>query len=356
MNKRFFTCLLACTLLAGSAMAQSQIPQLSPVTPTGSGITEFSAPPTLPSSAKGKKPQLPREKPRKTPDLSYIQRKYIDIRYGSISPTQTFDLYLPNEGKGPYPVIVDIHGGAFMLKALDSKSVNELEIVDAGVKHGYAVVSINYRLSGEARFPRAVNDAKAVIRFLRANAERYNLNPNKIVAWGGSAGGNLAAMLGTTGAVNDLNGDNTENQQYSSSVQAVVDWFGPCDFLKYDEQFKASGKTTPFGSVFSPTSGETLYIGQPLTQDTAFTERATPETYIPLLCTQNAPYFIIEHGTADLNIPTIQSVNLANRLKKQLGADKVYMELLLGAVHGDPAFSSQANLEKVFRLLAEHLK
>jgi acetyl esterase/lipase len=355
MNKRFFSCLLACTLIASSAMAQSKIPQLNPVTPTGSGITEFPAPPTPPSFAKGKKPQPP-EKLRKSPDLSYIQRKYIDIRYGSISPTQTFDLYLPNEGTGPYPVIVDIHGGAFMLKAMTSKSAEELEIVDAGVKHGYAVVSINYRLSGEARFPRAVNDAKAVIRFLRANAERYNLDPNKIVAWGGSAGGNIAALLGTSGAVNDLDGDNTENLQYPSNVQAVVDWFGPCDFLKYDEQFKASGKTTPFGSVFSPNSGETLYIGQPLTQDTAFTERANPETYVPLLCAQNAPYFIIEHGTADLNIPTVQSVNLANRLKKQLGSDKVYLELLPGAVHGDPAFSSQKNLEKVFRLLAAHIK
>jgi hypothetical protein len=162
-------------------------------------------------------------------------------------------------------------------------------------------------------------------------------------------------LLGTSGNVRNLDGDNKENLEYSSSVQAVVDWFGPCDFLKYDAQFKKSGKVTPFGSVFSPTSGETLYIGQKLTKDTKFTELANPETYIPTMNKANAPYFIIQHGTDDLNIPTVQSVNLANKLKAKLGKDKVYLELIPGAHHGDPAFSTQSNFEKVFKLLDAHL-
>lgn len=354
MRKRFFSCCLLLSAFALSALAQNPMPQLKPVTEQGSGITAFPAPATPPPAAKGKKeaaPALP-----KAPDLSYVQRKYINISYGSKSATQTFDLYLPNSTQGPYPLIIDIHGGAFMLVAMNSKSPEELQVVDAGLRHGYAVASINYRLSGEARFPRAVNDAKAVVRYLRAHAEQYNIDPNRIVAWGGSAGGNLAAMLGTTGCINNLDGDNEENLQYPSNVQAVVDWFGPCDFLKYDDQFKASGKVTPFGSVFSPTSGETLYIGHDLKKDEKFTELANPETYIPTLNKQTAPYFIIEHGTGDLNIPTVQSENFAAKLKEQLGADHVFIKLLPGAVHGDPAFSTESNFNLVFKLLAEKLK
>jgi acetyl esterase/lipase len=336
---------------------------VEPVTPQGSGIYDFQGGPMPPMGAKvgkgmrgmkGKKP--PMMDVKKAPNLSYIKQKFMDVKYGSVSPTQTCDIYLPNDVKGPVPVIVDIHGGAFMLKKITSKDVNELEVVDAGVRHGYAVVSINYRLSGEARFPRAVNDAKAVIRFIRANAKKYNIDPNKVISWGGSAGGNLSAMLGTTGSVKNLDGDNKENLEYSSAVQAVVDWFGPCDFLKYDKQFKESGKVTPFGSVFSPTSGETLYIGQDITKDKNFTELANPETYIPTMDKATAPYFIIQHGKEDLNIPTVQSVNLATKLKAKLGDDRVYLELIPGARHGDPAFSTKANFEKVFKLLKEHLK
>jgi acetyl esterase/lipase len=351
--KKLILCLLASSAIFVSAVAQNNVTQLEPVTPTGSGITDFPGPPMLPMGSKGK--GAPMMDKRVAPNLSFVKSKFMDVKYGSVSPTQTIDIYLPNNAKKPTPVIVDIHGGAFMLAKITSKDINELEVVKAGVTHGYAVISVNYRLSGEARFPRAVNDVKAVIRFVRANAKKYNFDPERVVAWGGSAGGNLAALLGTTGNVKNLDGDNKENLQYSSAVQAVVDWFGPCDFLKYDEQFKASGKVTPFGSVFSPTSGETLYIGQSLTKDPKFTELANPETYIPTMTKETAPYFIIQHGQDDLNIPTVQSVNLANKLKAKLGNNKVYIELIPGAHHGDPAFSKPGNFEKVFKLLNANL-
>jgi acetyl esterase/lipase len=353
MMKKFILCLLATNAMFFSAMAQNDVPQLEPVTPTGSGIFAFPGKPVLPKGPDGKPVKLG---PRPAPNMDYVKQKFYDVKYGSVSPTQTCDIYLPNDAKGPVPVIVDLHGGAFMLKFITSKDASEVEVANAGVKHGYAVVCANYRLSGEARFPRAFNDAKAVVRFVRANAKKYNFDPNKIVAWGGSAGGNLAALLGTTGNVKNLDGDNKENLDYPSNVQAVVDWFGPCDFLKYDDQFKASGKVTPFGSVFSPMSGETLYIGQPLKKNKKFTEMANPETYIPTMDKATAPFFVIQHGKEDLNIPTIQSVNLANKLKAKLGNDRVYLELIPGARHGDPAFSTDANFEKVFKMLDAKLK
>lgn len=338
---------ISCAINAQTTIA---VPQLEPIVSQGSGIFSM-APPKGHMPPKDQMPAMDKM-PAMGPDTantSSINTQYLGISYGSVSKTQTLDIYLPNEGKGPFPVVIDIHGGAFMVG--NSRTHFEGDIINSCVNHGYAVVSINYRLSGEARFPRAVNDVKAAVRFVRANAAKYNFNPNKIVAWGGSAGGNLAAMLGTTGNVDNLNGDNTENLAYSSSVQAVIDWFGPCDFLKYDDQFKASGIHTPFGSVFSPDSPESLYIGKSVNDVPAFAGKANPETYIGKMDTKTAPYFFIEHGSADQNIPTVQSKNLANTLKAQIGADKVSIEILNGARHGDPAFFTPENFTKAFKFL-----
>ncbi len=114
---------------------------------------------------------------------------------------------------------------------MGSKTGKDVQSMLEGINHGYAVVSVDYRLSKEAIFP-------AAIRFIKANAETYNLNPDKIAVWGDSSGGNLAALAGTSGDDNTLNGDNTENLEYSSTVNAVVDWFGPMSFLLMDKQFE----------------------------------------------------------------------------------------------------------------------
>ncbi|MBE0650102.1 MAG: alpha/beta hydrolase [Bacteroidales bacterium] len=331
-----------CVSLTSCAQNANRISQLEPVTPNGSGI--FSLAPKGQQPPKAVQEQMG---PHTACALN-LQEKYLGVPYESISKTQNLDIYIP-QGKGPFPVIVDIHGGAFMVGS--SNDIYEIQVVDEGIAHGYAVVSINYRMSGEARFPRAVNDVKAAVRFVRANAQKYHFNPDKIVAWGGSAGGNLVAMLGTTGNVNTLNGDDTENLNYSSNVQAVVDWFGPCNFLKYDEQFKLEGIHPLFGSVFKSNSPETLYIGQDLRKDPQFTEKANPETYINTMNPKNAPYFFIQHGTADQNIPYQQSIDLANDLITKIGTKKVRLGLLLGAHHGDPMFSTPQNFQKVFNFL-----
>jgi len=359
-------------LLAG-AQNKNSIQQLEPLSPKGSGIYSMDGPPPpgMMPPMQGNLPPMNDHMPpmqgnmlpppgmmppmgADTANTSGIHTKYLDVPYGTISKTQTLDIYLPNNGVGPFPVIVLIHGGAFMI--LNSRGSHEGEIINEATGRGFAVVSINYRLSGEARFPRAVNDAKAAVRFVRAHAQQYKFNPDKIVAWGGSAGGNLSSMLGTTGNVKNLDGDNTENLNYSSAVQAVIDWFGPCDFLVYDEQFKASGLQSSFPTVLRDKSPESLYIGQHVAKDRNFTEKANPETYIHTLDTKTAPYFLIQHGTADLTIPTQQSVDFANLLKAKLGSEKVTLELLKAARHGDPAFSTPENFKKVFAFLDKALQ
>ena len=169
-------------------------------------------------------------------DTSHVARKFLDIPYATASDSQRLDIYHPNEGTPPYPLIIAIHGGGFMMGHARSA---ELAPMFAGLDRGYAVASINYRLSGEAVFPAAVNDARAAVRFLKANADAYDLDANRIAVWGASAGGNLAAMVGTTASVTALDGDDQEHLDVDASVQAVVNWFGPMDFLAMDAQFAA---------------------------------------------------------------------------------------------------------------------
>lgn len=282
-------------------------------------------------------------------DTSFIENKQLDVKYGSQSESQKLDIYFPNEGEGPFPVIIAIHGGGFMQ---GDKTGTDLTAMLEGVNRGYAVVAVNYRLSGEAIFPAAINDVKAAIRYVKANAEEYNLDSEKVAAWGGSAGGNLAALVGTSGDDDSLNGENTENMEYTSEVQAVVDWYGQIDFLKLDEQFTESGITPKMGERSSDDSPESKYIGENITENIEQVEKANPTTYI----TKNDPAFFIQHGTADPNVPTQQSIDFSEKLTDILGDEKVEITLLEGAVHGGELFNSKENLEEVFDFLDRVLK
>ena len=278
---------------------------------------------------------------------SLIKRKWLNISYATISPAQKLDIYLPKKGNGPFRVIISIHGGAFMFGDKADEQVNPML---EGLKHGYAVVSINYRLSGEALFPKNINDVKAAIRWVKANAVSYKMDPNKIAVWGGSAGGNLAALAGTSADVKQLEDLSLGNANQSSRIQAVVDWFGPTNFLLMDEQLKETGNGKPDHS--DANSPESKLLGQKITAIPSKVQLANPETYI----SKDDPPFLIEHGTKDQLVPTQQSVNFAARLTTVLGKKKVTIHLLEGARHGGPQFETKENLELVFRFLNAVLK
>jgi acetyl esterase/lipase len=281
-------------------------------------------------------------------NTEHIKRKWLDIAYATESEAQKLDVYLPGEEDGPFPVILSIHGGAF--KAGD-KGDNQVLPMLEGLKRGYAVVSINYRLSQEAIFPAQVYDVKAAVSWIRANAEQYKFNPDKIAAWGGSAGGHLSALLGTSGDVEELEDLTMGNEDQSSRVQAVVDWFGPTDFLKMDEQLKESKVKNPqIHSV--PDSPESELIGKNLIDAPELVRAANPETYI----TPDDPPFFIQHGEIDNLVPYQQSVNLASKLSAIIGEEKVTIEVFPDAGHGGPAFSTEQNINKVFVFLDQYMK
>jgi len=293
-------------------------------------------------------PVYPSAQGQRTANTDYIKRKWIDIAYANQSQAQKLDIYLPEEGDGPYPVILSIHGGAF--KSGD-KGDGQVNAMLEGLKRGYAVVSVNYRLSGEAIWPAQIQDVKAAIRWIRANSKQYKLNSGKIAAWGGSAGGHLSAMAGTSGNVKELEDLSQGNADQSSRVQAVVDWFGPTDFLKMDEQAKESKVANP--QVHSiPDSPESQLIGKNLQDAPDLVKAANPETYI----SKDDPPFFIQHGLNDPLVPYPQSVNFAKKLEQTLGKEKVTLELIPGTGHGGPNFQTKENIDKVFAFLDKYLK
>lgn len=267
-----------------------------------------------------------------------------DLAYASVSDAQKMDIYLP-EGEGSFPVVVLIHGGAF--KMGDKKI--ETSNAEALVAKGYAAVSINYRLSGEAIFPAQIHDCKAAVRFLRANATKYKLNPDKIGSWGASAGGNLSALLGTSSGVAELEGKELGNAGFSSKVIASVDWFGPINFSAMDSEAQGLGFLLNTNSTNSP---ESQLIGKAIQSAPELVAKANPTTYV----SADDAAFFIQAGSMDRNIPYLQSRNFFDSLKVVLGSEKVYFELMEGAGHGGPQFSEAPNIEKVIAFFNKYLK
>lgn len=227
---------------------------------------------------------------------------------------QILDLFLPKDGNN-FPLIIRIHGGAWLGGNKNGEGPQDY------VRNGYAVASIGYRLSQHAIFPAQIQDCKAAIRFLRANAQKYNLDPNRFAAWGPSAGGHLAALVGTTGDINEF--DVGENLNVSSKVQAVVDYYGPIDLLRMDEGREPN-------SMFhsTPDSPESKLIGCNVPDNPEKAKKASPITYI----NKDTPPFLIVHGDKDPLVPHRQSEILEAALKK--AGVPVTLYTVKGGVHG----------------------
>jgi acetyl esterase/lipase len=217
-------------------------------------------------------------------DVTYGKAEGIDLK---------LDLYFPAKtNSGALPVAVYVHGGGWQ-HGDKEQGAGAVDIPEM-VKRGYLVGSINYRLAPAHKFPAQIEDAKCAIRFLRAHAKEYNLDPNRIGVWGGSAGGHLVALLGTTDSSAGLEGNGGWEEQ-SSRVQAVVDMFGPADL-------------TPGGSRGVSGVGENVFGAK--SADDPVLKRASPITYV----SKEDPPFLILHGDKDALVPLSQSRSLYDRL------------------------------------------
>ncbi|HGJ65679.1 TPA: alpha/beta hydrolase [bacterium] len=247
---------------------------------------------------------------------------------------QKLDIYLPSQGDN-LPLLIWIHGGAWLMGNKD-----DVPIMDY-LEKGYAIASINYRLSSHAIFPAQIEDCKSAIRFLRANSSKYRIDPKRFGVIGASAGGHLVAMLGTTGDSKEF--DVGENLDYPSSVQAVVDLFGPTDFLQMDDH------RIPNGQVHNdPDSPESLLVGGNIQENKDKVSRANPITYV----TKNASPFLIIHGDSDPLVPHHQSVILERALRNA----KVPVELYTVKNGGHGGFNDKQVDKLISDFFAEILK
>ena len=272
-----------------------------------------------------------------TPDL---HRKFLNVRYAECTDDEVMDIYLPEQGEGPFPVIVDIHGGGWYYGA---KSSLKIKPVLQGLKRGYAVVSLQYTWSVHGHFPIQIYDIKAAIRYLRANAAAYHINPDKIGLWGLSAGAHLASLAGTGAAVPQLEDLDMGNPRESSAVQCVVALYPIIDITKLERQHRQYG--------MNPNEACTNDGMAPCKVPYLFA-LANPENYI----TKDCPPFFIQHGLADTVVPFQQSILFADKLEKIIGQDKVTLELFSQVDHAEAFFRTPENTEKIFTFLDKYLR
>jgi acetyl esterase/lipase len=243
-----------------------------------------------------------------------VHPTFADVAYAGTSPQEKLDLYLPRKTSGRAPLVIWIHGGHFNVgdksamprrdfgpppKPASPMDIVQIQVPDevALTARGYAVVSMNYRMGADATpetVLAATQDAKAAVRFLRANAGRYGLDPGRFAVWGNSAGAYMAVMLGTTGdQATHLDDPSLGNPGVSGAVQAVVDWYGP--MIGFDD---------------------------------------SPISYIPTART--LPAFLIANGAADPRVTPDNPQALQTALVRA-GATST-LTILPGASHEDPAF------------------
>jgi acetyl esterase/lipase len=281
------------------------------------------------------------------PEVVTARMSYPDLAYASQNIAQKLDLYLP-AATGPYPTVLLIHGGGWVIG--DKQGYKTGQILEALLSRGYAVAAINYRLSGVAKYPAQIQDVKAAVRWVRANAGKYKINPEKIGAWGSSAGGHLTALLATSGGVNALEDFSLSDAKQSSSIKAAVDWFGPTDFLQMDAQTAA--QNCGIGGHDLANSPESMLMGFPIKKQPEKVQLANPITYIS---TDDPPMYIA-HGMNDCTVPRGQSQILYDAIVAVKGSADVRLNLLSASGHGTGQFETAATVALMIDFLDKYLK
>ncbi|MCU1347972.1 MAG: Esterase/lipase, partial [Acidobacteria bacterium] len=273
-------------------------------------------------------------------DQFYIE--YDGLEYaGSGKHALLLDLYVPTaESAAPRPLVVWVHGDHWM----DGSRAATPAVREAN--RGYVVASIDYRSTDTASFPAQIDDLKAAVRWLRANAARYNIDPERIAVWGFGSGGHLAALLGTSAGVPSLEDLSEGNAALSSRVQLVIDWAGPIDLLQMQND------ALPCSTMNHDSSGsyESLLIGCSVQRCPERAAAANPASYI----SPDDPPFLLMHGRTDCEVSPAQSASFA----RLLGAAhlEVSLELYDDVGHESRFWDSAPALTRVDAFLDTHLK
>jgi acetyl esterase/lipase len=316
MRKRLIVLILVGLLVSActgqATVTTPTVPPTETLTPKTLTETPTRLPPTeTPESTPTQIPVevLASETPEPTPTQIPVE-VLTSLPYAEVSRRQILDIYLPATGDGPYPTFLAIHGGGFHAR---SKALYQ-RIGQHYAQQGYAFVPINYRLAPSDSYPAQVEDSFCALAWLHAHHEEYGFDHNRVVVTGGSAGGYLAAMLGTVDDPNIYLKDCPYENPSGEAVQAVVIYYGFYDFTNIDDYPTVSSLTRFWGAKYEDIPTEKL-------------EEMSPITHID----GSEPPFIILHGTADRDIPSVMSERFAEALE-QASVD-VELVLLPDVVH-----------------------
>lgn len=277
-----------------------------------------------------------------TLDVAGIRRKFLGCSYGD-DPLQALDIYLPNDGEGPFPVVFFAHGGAW-----SSGRKDDVQVVPfiSGLKRGYAIISLDYRLIPNIRYPENLFDIKAALRWVAENAESYLLDASRTALCGASAGAHLAMMAAfTQGQV--VFGD--DSSAPTCRVLAVVEQFGPTDFSKFHAHYDESGYPRAYVPG-SPSVVDVLLGVQPGSIPNLLRFFNPIDNVHP-----GVPPMLLQHGKRDPIIPYQQAVELYNKVNAVAGQGMAELDISDDFLHADPGYAGPESVDRIFGFLDKYL-
>ena len=263
-------------------------------------------------------------------DMDQFRKRYLNIPYTeSDNDRQQLDIVFPPYGNPPYKVIVALHGGGW--SSGDRKSAS-LKTIQMAAQQGYVVVNVGYRLTDQAKWPAQLYDAKAAIRYIRANAKQYRFDTRNIVVWGNSAGGHLASMLAATNGIEEMEDLSMGNPKASSDVQGVVSWYGISDIT-----------TLPDASI----NISNKLMGYNVREKAEEAKVASPIHHV----TKDFPPIFMIHGTNDRIVPFEQAVDFAQKINQLTGKKQASLKLHINATHGDHDIKNTTNVDETINFI-----
>ncbi len=279
-------------------------------------------------------------------DVNSVKRKFLDVSYGNLEE-QTLDIFLPDEGEGPFPIIIYIHGGGWIM---GTKRMGALDCIKDCIKHGYALATVDYRLAPNTKFPGFLFDVKTAIRFLRANAEKYNLDSKHIALIGDSAGGHLSLMAAVSVGHPEYEGEEYGWAGISGSISAAVDMYGPAVLdADWNEMLKENG-ISPMQT--GGNNNEPSFLEMSFTTDKNMLKLVSPISYV----NKDMPPVLIQHGGVDPVVPVQNSILVAEKIDRICGKGRCDLRIYPERSHSDKDFMTEENCLEVLSFLDKYMK
>lgn len=290
-------------------------------------------------------------------DPSQFKRHYLDVEYADHDPRQKLDIWLPNEGDGPFPLIVFVHGGGWVG---GDKRENTIPGVFKVMSQGYALACVEYRIAPAAVWPDPLYDVRAAIRFLRKHSTKFNLKTDKIAAWGNSAGGHILNMVAALTGRPIMKGAKLGNPEVDDSIQCLVNLYAPSDMYQIDLCNRLSEdaiKDATGGTDTASDAGEgmrfphNLIMGFKNSHNREAAAFGSPINFV----TKDFPPTYYFHGIQDPIVPYTQSVAMTNMINETCNEPRAKFELFPEAVHGDPVMKTDEVVNKILDFIDDVL-